>query len=142
MKRGLIMRKLGLITVIMLTILIIAGCASSSTVTGTVTYREKVELPNEGVIVIIKVEDVSKADAPAVTIGEQIIENPGNQDSIPFEIEYNSNDIDERFTYAMRVRIEVDGKLWYTNTSRYAVITRGNPTSGVEVIVDKQGEIR
>lgn len=136
------MRKLGLIILIILAAILIVSCAGNSTVTGTVTYREQVEFPEEGVVVIIKVEDISKADAPAVTIGEQIIENPGNQASIPFEIEYNSDDIDERFTYAMRVRIEVAGKLWYTNTSRYAVITHDNPTSGIEVIVDKQGEIR
>ena len=136
------MRRLGLIIFIILATILVAGCASTSTVTGTVTYREQVEYPKDGVVVIVKVEDVSRADAPAVTIGEQIIENPGNQDSIPFEIKYNSDEIDERFTYAMRVRIEVDGKLWYTNTSRYAVITHGNPTSGVEVMVDKQGEIR
>lgn len=136
------MRKIGLIIFIMITTILFASCTSTSTVTGTVTYREQVEFPKEGVVVIIKVEDISRADAPAITIGEQIIENPGNQDSIPFEIEYNPDDIDERYTYAMRVRIEVDGKLWYTNTSRYEVITHGNPTSGVEVIVDKQGEIR
>lgn len=136
------MRKLGLIVVIVFTLLLIVGCSKTATVTGTVTYGEKVELPTEGVVVIIKVEDISRADAPAVTIVEQVIENPGNQDSIPFEIKYNPEDIDERYTYAMRVRIEVDSKLWYTNTSRYAVITHGNPTSGIEVVVDKQGEIR
>jgi uncharacterized lipoprotein YbaY len=136
------MRKLGLTIFIIIATILIAGCSNTSTVTGTVTYREQVELPKEGVVVIIKVEDISRADAPAVTIGEQIIKNPGNQDSIPFEIEYNSNEIDERYTYAMRARIEVDGELWFINTSRYAVITRGNPTSGIEVIVDKQGSIR
>ena len=136
------MRRYGLIIIIIVATILIAGCSSTSTVKGTIIYREHVELPREGVVVIIKVEDVSRADAPAVTVGEQIIENPGNQDSIPFEIKYDPNEIDERFTYAMRVRIEVDGKLWYTNTSRYAVITHGNPTSGIEVIVDKQGEIR
>lgn len=136
------MRKLGLIVVIVFTLLLIVGCSKTATVTGTVTYGEKVELPTEGVVVIIKVEDISRADAPAVTIVEQVIENPGNQDSIPFEIKYNPEDIDERYTYAMRVRIEVDSKLWYTNTSRYAVITHGNPTSGIEVVLDKQGEIR
>ena len=136
------MRKLGLITIIMLTLILVAGCAKTATVTGTVTYREKIALPPQSVVVTVKVEDVSRADAPAITIGEQIIKNPGHQVPIPFEIEYNPDDIDERYTYAMRVRIEVDGKLWYTNTSRYDVITRGNPTSGVEIIVDKQGEIR
>jgi len=138
-KRGLIVRKLGLITVVMLTALLIVGCAKTATVTGTVTYREKIALPPEGVVVTVKVEDVSRADAPAVTIGEQIIENPGHQVPIPFEIQYSPDDIDDRYTYAMRVRIEVDGELWFINTTRYAVITRGNPTSNIEVILEKVG---
>ncbi|MFC2067052.1 YbaY family lipoprotein [Chloroflexota bacterium] len=105
------MRKLGLIIFIILAIILSAGCANTATVTGTVTYRERIALPTQGVVVTIKVEDISRADAPAVTIGEQIIENSGHQVPIPFEIEYNPDDIDERYTYAMRVRIEVDGEL-------------------------------
>jgi len=138
-KRGLIVRKLGLITVIILTTLLVAGCAKTATVTGTITYSERIALPPQGVVVIVKVEDVSRADAPAVTIGEQIIENPGHQVPIPFEIQYNPDDIDERYTYAMRVRIEVDGELWFINTTRYQVITRGYPTSNVEVVLEKVG---
>ena len=107
--------------------------------TGTVTYREKIALPAEGVVVTVKVEDTSRMDAPAVTIGEQIIENPGHQVPIPFEIKYDPGDIDERYTYSMRVRIEVDGKLWFTNTTSYRVITDGYPTSNVEVILEKVG---
>ena len=133
------MRKLGLIIFIILATILIVGCGKTSTVTGTVTYRERIALPPEGVVVTIKVEDVSRADAPAVTIGEQIIENPTHQVPIPFEIEYNPADIDERYTYAMRVRIEVDGKLWFTNTTRYGVITRDNPTSNIEVVLEKVG---
>jgi uncharacterized lipoprotein YbaY len=58
---------------------------------------------------------------------------------IPFEVEDNTADIDERYVYALRVRIEIEGKLWFINTSRYAVITRDNPTSNIEVMVQKQG---
>jgi len=133
------MRKLGLFTFIMLALIMIAGCALTPTVTGTVTYREKVELPAEGVVMIIRVEDISRADAPAVTIGEQVIENPIHEVPVPFEIAYDPDDIDERFTYAMRVRVEVDGKLWFTNTSRYLVITHGYPTSGIEIVLDRVG---
>ena len=133
------MRKLGLIILIILATIVIAGCASTATVTGTATYRERISLPPEGVVVTVKVEDVSRADAPAVTIGQQIIENPSHQVPIPFKIDYNPDDIDERYTYAMRVRIEVDGELWFTNTTRYQVITRGYPTSNVEVVLEKVG---
>jgi putative lipoprotein len=72
-------RKLGLIIFIMLVTILSTGCVSTATVSGTVTYRERIELPPEGVVVTVKVEDVSRADAPAVTIGKQIIENPSHQ---------------------------------------------------------------
>ncbi|MFC2024620.1 YbaY family lipoprotein [Chloroflexota bacterium] len=133
------MRKLKLFIAIMFAILLVASCTKTNTVSGTLTYRERIALPQQGVVISVKVEDVSRADAPAVTIGEQIIENPSQQVPIPFEVAYNPADIDERFTYAMRIRIEVDGKLWFINTSRYQVITRGFPTNNVEVLLEKVG---
>ena len=133
------MKKFSLSLVIIFTIFMLLGCSKAATVTGTITYVEKIALPSEGVVVTVKIEDVSRADAPAVTIGQQVIENPEQQVPIPFEIEYNPADIDERYVYALRARIEVDGKLWFINTSRYAVITRGNPTSDIELTVQKQG---
>ena len=72
------MKKLGLVTAILPVIVLIAGCATTATVTGTVTYKERIALPPEGVVVTVKVEDVSRADAPAVTVGEQIIKNPAH----------------------------------------------------------------
>jgi len=133
------MKKFSLSLVIIFTIFMLLGCSKAATVTGTITYVEKIALPSEGVVVTVKIEDVSRADAPAVTIGQQVIENPEQQVPIPFEIEYNPADIDERYVYALRARIEVDGKLWFINSSRYAVITRGNPTSDIELTVQKQG---
>jgi uncharacterized lipoprotein YbaY len=132
------MKKIGLLLFIIFTMFILLGCSKTATVTGTITYSEEIALPAGGVVVTVKIEDVSRADAPAVTIGQQVIENPG-QVPIPFEVEYNPADIDERYVYALRARIEVNGKLWFINTSRYAVITRGNPTNNIEVMVQKQG---
>ena len=133
------MKMLRIFLVMIFCILLLTSCQQTATVTGTVTYRERIALPPEGVVITVKVEDTSRADAPAVTIGEQIIENPEYQVPIPFEVKYNPGDIDERYTYSMRVRIEVDGKLWFTNTSHYGVITRGNPTSEIEVILERVG---
>ncbi len=132
------MKKIGLSLVLIFILLMLLGCSKTPTVTGTIMYTEEIALPAEGVVVAVKIEDVSRADAPAVTIGQQVIENPG-QVPIPFEIEYNPADIDERYVYALRARIEVDGKLWFINTSRYAVITRGNPTNNIKLVVQKQG---
>ena len=107
-----------------------------ATVTGTITYRERIALtPNAAVE--IKLQDVSRADAPAVTMGEQIIENPG-QVPIAFEIEYDPADIDDRFTYAIGGRITESGELAFINDTRYQVITRDSPTH-VDMVLVKVG---
>ena len=97
-----------------------------ATVTGTVTYRERIALSPDAVVEV-KLVDVSRADAPAITIGQQTIERPG-QVPISFEIEYDPEDIDERFTYAVQARILDRGRLAFINDTTYQVITRGGST--------------
>ena len=106
-------------------------------VTGTVTYRERIALSPQAVVEV-KLVDISRADAPATTIGEQIIENPG-QVPIAFRVPYDPATIDERFTYAIQVRITEDDKLLFINDTRYSVITRGNPLV-VDLVRVKVGE--
>ena len=95
--------------------------AASGVVTGTVTYRERVALTPDAVVEVALL-DVSRAGAPSVTIGEQMIENPG-QVPIAFEIEYDPADIDPRFSYAVRAVIKEGDKLAFTTDTRYSVIT-------------------
>ncbi len=99
---------------------------TSAKVTGTVTYRERIALSPDAVVEV-KLLDVSRADAPAVTIAEQVIEGPG-QVPIAFEIEYDPSELDESFSYAVQARITEGGKLVFINDTRYSVITRGSPT--------------
>ena len=85
-------------------------------------------------MVEVKLIDVSRADAPAVTIGEQIIEGPG-QVPIAFEIEYDPAEIDDRSSYAVQARITEGDRLEFINDTRYGVITRGGPTHVDMVLV-------
>ena len=95
-------------------------------VTGTVTYRERIALSSSAVVEVV-LQDVSRADAPAIVVGEATIENPG-QVPVSFQILYDPNAIDERFTYAVRATITDRGRMLFTTTQAYNVITRGNPT--------------
>ena len=105
-------------------------------VTGTVTYRERIALtPNA--LVEVKLIDISRADAPAVTIGELNIKNPG-QVPISFQIEYDPSAIDQRFVYAVQVRIMEGDQLAFINDTRYQVITRDSPTH-VDMVLVKVG---
>jgi uncharacterized lipoprotein YbaY len=110
--------------------------AASARVTGTVTYRERMALPPNA-IVQVSLQDISRADAPATVLGTQQIPTGGRQVPIPYEIAYDPAAIDQRFTYSVRARITVDGQLWFTSTTATLVITRGNPTSDVEIVVQR-----
>lgn len=103
------------------------GGTATARVTGTVTYRERIALP-AGAVIKVQLVDVSRADAPSVVLGEQIIPAGGRQVPFSFEIAYDPAKIDPRFSYAISARIEDDGKLLFINDTRHAVITRGAPT--------------
>ena len=108
--------------------------STQSTITGKVVAPEGSTLP-EGAIIEVQVNDVSLADAPAKQIGGQI--QAITQFPIDFEAPYDATTIDERFSYALRVRIsDKDGNLLYINTQAYNIITRDNPTTDVEVLVE------
>jgi putative lipoprotein len=127
------MRLFGLTVAVLIGSLLLGSCAQPSVVEGTINTQNQAELP-AGAIVNVQLQDTSRADAPAIVLGEQVIQNP---ESFPvsFEIEYDPAQIDERHVYSMRVRIEVEGKLIFINTTQHLVITRGFPTE-LEVIVD------
>ena len=104
----------------------------STSVTGTVTYREPIALPSHAVV-HVELSDVSRLDAPAVVVSEQDIEGAG-QLPITFELRYDPAAIDPRRAYAVRARINVDGRLWFTTETAVRVITRGHPQQ-IEVVL-------
>ena len=108
------------------TLEVASGRTPNASVTGTVTYRERLAL-TAGTTLIVELQDVSYADASAMLIARQTISSPG-QVPISFRVEYNRDDIDPRNTYAISAKIvESDGRLAFTNDTAYDVITGGNP---------------
>jgi uncharacterized lipoprotein YbaY len=110
--------------------------SQAAKLTGTVTYRQRIALPPNAVVEV-KLQEVSRLDAPAVTVAEQTIQTNGRQVPIPFELSYDPSRIDSRFTYVVQARILVDNQLQWINTSAYRVLTQGSPTTNVEVIVNQ-----
>ena len=103
-----------------------SGKQPNASVSGTVTYRERLAL-TPGARLEVQLRDTSLQDAAAPLIAEQVIENPG-QAPIEFKLEYNRDDIEDRNTYSIQADIiEADGRLAFTNDTAYDVITRGNP---------------
>ncbi len=104
-------------------------------VTGTIAYRQRIALTPSAVIEV-KLVDVSRADAPSVTVAEQTIKPAGRQVPIEFELSYDPGRIEERNRYAVQVRILENGSLRFLTTQSYPVITGGNPST-VEIIVNQ-----
>jgi putative lipoprotein len=75
----------------------------------------------------VQLVDVSRADAPAVVLGEQIIQAGGKQVPFAFAISYDPARIEANRSYAVQARIEDDGKLRFISDQHYGVITRGAP---------------
>ena len=132
----------------LLSMMMLAGCsgpgaapegggAAGARVTGTITYRERVALSHNAVIKVQMV-DVSRADAPASVLYEQVIRADGKQVPFAFAMNYDPGRIETNHTYAVQARIEDDGKLRFINDQRYAVITRGEPTH-VDLVLKSVG---
>ena len=104
-----------------------SGRDPDASVSGTVTYRERLAL-TPGATLVVELRDVSYADAAAPLIARQTITEPG-QAPISFKVEYSRDDIDSRSRYSVSARIvESDGRLAFTNDTAYEVITRGKPS--------------
>lgn len=106
----------------------------TASVTGKVLYLPRIALASNAVIKV-QLLDVSKADAKSEIIAEQTINAEGRQVPFDFELKYDPNKINRRNRYAVRAQIYENGKLRFTSTRTYQVITNGN-SNKVDVIVD------
>jgi putative lipoprotein len=106
---------------------------AAAIVSGTVSYRERAELPSMAVV-HLELIDVSGKDARTSVLGEQHIWTAWVPFPVDFRIEYDPLRIDPRHVYIVRARILEGEKLLFMNTTPYYVLTQGAP-SKVNIIV-------
>lgn len=102
------------------------------TVTGEIVLPSG-DLPAAPVTVRTRVEDVSRADAPSIVIGEQVQTvrlKPGVV--IPFAVDVPPGAVDERRWYSVSVHVDVNGSGRpdtgdFLTTQSYPVLTGGHP---------------
>ena len=104
---------------------------------GTVTYRERIALPPTAVIKV-QLVDISRADAPAVVLGEQTIATTGRQVPFQFEIRYDPAAIKSNGVYAIQATISDDNQVLFRTTQSYRVLT-GNAPAASEIVLTKMG---
>lgn len=90
------------------------------TLTGTVVHRERIALPPDAAMTVT-LEDVSLADAPAVTLAQTTTALNGRQVPLPFSLTYPSAAVKPGAVYALRARITQGDTLLFTTTDRNQV---------------------
>jgi putative lipoprotein len=108
---------------------------SAATVTGSVGMRERLAL-RPGFDLTVKLLDVSRADAPAVVLAEQVIPLGTRQLPVPFALAYDPARIEANHSYAVQARVEFQGQLAFITDQRYPVLTRGAPAH-VDLVVKR-----
>jgi putative lipoprotein len=98
--------------------------AQSLRVTGTVAYRERMALPPTAEI-IVRLQDVSRMDAPAVVLAEQRIRADGRQVPFAFDLGVDPARIDPRMRYTVSARIVQGEELMFISDTAYPVLTQG-----------------
>ena len=121
---------------VLLVALALCGCTSDSKrpekLTGNVLYRERMMLP-PGATVTVTLEDVSRADAPAVQLAQTVFQPQGGP-PFPFSLEYDPARITAGARYAVRARIDNQGQLLFT-TTEFVDPFGTDADKGVELLV-------
>ena len=132
------------LVLLMAAIVALFGCATAGadegdpvadalTLTGAVVLREPAALP-AGTLLTVTLEDVSLADAPAVTLAQTQFEVKDQRTPIPFTLVYPTAGVRPGSVYAARARLTLGDQLLFTTTERNAVDPL-NPLP-IELVVD------
>jgi putative lipoprotein len=76
-------------------------------------------------VIHVVLADVSRQDVAATTIAETTLRPDGRQVPLPFELAYDPAVIEPGHTYALRATIRSGGRLLFTTTTAYQVVTGG-----------------
>lgn len=102
--------------------------------TGSVLYLQRIALPPDAEV-SVTLQDVSRADAPAVEIASTMFKTDGRQVPLPFTLTYEPEKIDADAAYSLAARISNAGELLWISDAHTPVLTRGAPKDSIEVRV-------
>lgn len=90
-----------------------------------ITYVQRI-MPPPGHVLSVRLEDVSRADAPATELARIETEIGGRAPPYPVTLTLPASTIDPGREYAVRADIrDADGRLRFTTDRRHTVLTRG-----------------
>lgn len=129
------MKKLSLLCLTAL----LAACQSPQPVAkaaldGEVFYLQRIALPPAATL-SVTLQDVSLADAPAVTLAEQKGPVHG-QVPLPFHLDYDPAQVQPGHRYSVSARIEHAGELLFISTEHHGVQLNGQDPQPLRIRVD------
>ena len=116
-----------------------AGMAGMAAVSGTIVYLPRIALPPDA-LVTVTVRNAQLADAPPemTTLATTAFTTDGAQVPLPYEVLYMVDDVEEGSLYSVGATIRsAAGDLLFVSTDVIPVITNGNPTENVEILVSQ-----
>ncbi len=93
---------------------------------GSVTWHAAASLPAAAVL-IIRIQDTARTDAPALTLAEQRIDLAGQALPIPFKLSIDRDLIAKNAQITVAARIERKGKLLFISDSIHRAFNDGQP---------------
>jgi putative lipoprotein len=114
----------------------LVACASRSyAVSGTVSYRERLILPADSLIVV-RLEDISRGQSyPAVVAEQRIV--PNSMAVTSFSLPYEYGSINPNATYVVNAWIEQGGRILFRNNKVYQVLTKTAPSSNINIELEQ-----
>jgi len=110
-------------------------------ITGSVTFPARGALP-AGAVLVIRVQDTSRADAPAFTLAEQRIELAGLQVPIPFKMTVDRDLLRKNARITVAARIQRGSTLLFINDTGYPALIDGQPRHVEMVLKQVTGKRR
>ena len=104
----------------------------TATIHGEVFYLQRIALPPDAEVSVV-LQDVSRADAPAVEVASTLMKTEGRQVPFPFALSYEPAKIEPGRTYALAARISSAGQLLWVNEAQAPVLTRGAPADSIRI---------
>lgn len=101
-----------------------AADAPVKAVTGTVDMRERMALAPDAVLVV-ELQDTSRADAPAIVASQQSIRLEGLQPPYKFTLPVEPSRLNPTARYTVSARVTRGNELLFINDTAYPVLTQG-----------------
>jgi putative lipoprotein len=98
--------------------------SGSAAVRGSLVCAGSTEVP-PGATVTVQLLDVSRADAPSVTVAEQVIEHPEGGAPLSYELPYDPGAIDPGASYTVSARVTRGDELLFVTDTHNPVLSRG-----------------